>query len=242
MMFSILNMDFSDRVKTRMQAVGINAAELATKVGVSKGAVTHWTNGTNQAGGKRLMRLAEVLECDAGWLISGSSKTYKSPTGRTYGIAEDSDGDIAGISNVGPALQPYREPKTYPLISWIAAGDRAESPDLYAPGDGEELIESTENAGPSGYWLDVKGNSMTSDGSPSFLPGMKILVRPEGYDIINGKFYVAKHRDGETTFKQYMRDAGTEYLVPLNPSYKTVEMDGEWRIIGRVVDAKITGL
>lgn len=220
-MFSILNMDFSDRLKERMKALGISAVDLAALVGVSKGAVTHWTTGSNQAGGKRLMRLAEVLQCDPSWLVSG--------------------GD-AVVSNVGPALQPHRKPKPYPLISWVAAGERAESPDNFTPGDCEELIESTENAGDYGYWLDVKGTSMISDGSPSFPPGIKILVRPEGYDVISGKFYVAKHVDGETTFKQYIRDTGTEYLVPLNPAYKTVEMDGEWRIIGRVVDAKITGL
>lgn len=148
----------------------------------------------------------------------------------------------AGMNNTGPTLQPHRSPQQYPLISWVAAGERAESPDNYCPGDGEEVIESTENAGQHGYWLTVKGHSMKSDGTPSFPEGIKILVRPEGFDLISGKFYVAKHRDGETTFKQYVRDAGTEYLAPLNPAFKTVEIDGEWRIIGRVVDAKITGL
>lgn len=154
----------------------------------------------------------------------------------------DAEPGTEEVTNVAPALQPHRSPQQYPLISWVAAGERAESPDNYCPGDGEEMIESTENAGKAGYWLTVKGHSMKSDGTPSFPEGIKILVRPEGFDVINGKFYIAKHRDGETTFKQYVRDAGTEYLVPLNPAFRTVEIDGEWRIIGRVVDAKITGL
>jgi len=158
------------------------------------------------------------------------------------GLLSRGEGQDSDHGNVSPTLQPHRQPKPYPLISWVAAGERAESPDNYHPGDSEELIESTENAGAAGYWLTVKGKSMTSEGSPSFPPGIKILVQPEGYDVISGKFYIAKHRDGETTFKQYTRDAGTEYLAPLNPAFKTVEMDGEWRIIGRVVDAKITGL
>lgn len=150
--------------------------------------------------------------------------------------------DQAEHSNVAPALQPRRAPRAYPLISWVAAGERAESPDNYYPGDGEEMLESTENAGEHGYWLRVKGRSMTSETPPSFPPGTPILVRPEGFDVISGKFYIAKHRDGETTFKQYVRDAGTAYLVPLNPAFNQVEMDDEWRLIGRVVDAKITGL
>ena len=83
---------------------------------------------------------------------------------------------------------------------------------------------------------------MTSDTPPSFPEGTPILVRPEGFDLISGKFYIAKHRDGETTFKQYVNDGGVEYLAPLNTAFKLVEFDEDWSIIGRVVDAKITGL
>lgn len=255
MAFSILNMDFSDRLKQRMQAVGLNAADLAAKVGVSKGAVTHWTNGTNQANGARLIRLAEILECDPTWLATGGQATlYKLGSGRTViAFTEDEAPqdhiDIPAFirrdpndANVEPALQPTRKAKEYPLISWIAAGERAESPDNHYPGDGEEMLASTENAGAHGYWLKVRGKSMTSDTPPSFPEGTPILVRPEGFELVSGKFYIAKHKDGETTFKQYVRDAGTAYLAPLNPAFKSVEMDDEWRIIGRVVDAKITGL
>ncbi|MCY1287716.1 Peptidase S24-like protein [compost metagenome] len=70
-MFSILNMDFSERVKSRMQALQLSSVELAQLVGVSKGSITHWTNGTNQASGKRLIALANALECNAIWLATG---------------------------------------------------------------------------------------------------------------------------------------------------------------------------
>ncbi|MGA4815423.1 S24 family peptidase [Pseudomonas aeruginosa] len=73
-------------------------------------------------------------------------------------------------------------------------------------------------------------------------PGTPILVQPEGFDLISGKYYVAKHSDGETTFKQYVYDAGVKYLVPLNKAYRTLEMDDDWEIIGRVIDAKVPGL
>ncbi|WP_286978247.1 S24 family peptidase [Pseudomonas sp.] len=228
-------MDFSNRLKNRMRDLGLTGAEIAALVGVSKGAVTHWTNGTNQANGKRLLKLAEVLQCDATWLATGATPSVRRlASGALYAPTAE--------SNVEMALQPGRNAKEYPMISWVAAGDRAESPDNHHSGDGEEMIESTENAGPHGYWLKVKGKSMTSDTPPSFPPGTPVLVQPEGFDVISGKFYIAKHRDGETTFKQYVRDAGTAYLSPLNPAFKSVEMDEEWRLIGRVIDAKITGL
>lgn len=141
-------------------------------------------------------------------------------------------------SNIAPALQPSRGAREYPLISWVAAGDRALSADIFAPGVAEDWLPSTENAGPHGYWLIVRGPSMTSSTPPSFPDGTPILVQPEGFDLVSGKFYIARHQDGETTFKQYIYDSGREYLVPLNKEFKQVEMDDEWDVIGRVVDVK----
>lgn len=142
------------------------------------------------------------------------------------------------LQNVEMALQPSREPRTYPVISWVAAGQRADSPDNFAPGVAEDWLPSTENAGLHGYWLIVKGPSMTSPTPPSFPDGTPILIQPEGFDLVSGKFYIARHRDGETTFKQYIYDAGREYLMPLNSKFDPVEMDDAWDIIGRVIDAK----
>ncbi|WP_239688966.1 LexA family protein [Pseudomonas citronellolis] len=158
-------------------------------------------------------------------------------------------GDLVGSvpvqqqQNVEMILQPSRSPQKYPVISWVAAGERADSPDNFVPGVADEWLTSTENAGKEGYWLRVKGKSMTSDTPPSFPEKTPILVRPEGFDLVSGKFYIARHKDGETTFKQYIYDAGKEYLMPLNVrDFRPVEMDDEWEIIGRVIDAKIIGL
>ncbi|WP_171016290.1 LexA family transcriptional regulator [Pseudomonas sp. F(2018)] len=221
-------MERHERIARAIELSGKRKGEIAAACGVAPSSVTQWISGESKSlKPENLFALAKATGFAAQWL----------------GIGEGPEREqIDEHGNIAPALQPHRSPKHYPLISWVAAGERAESPDNHCPGDGEEMIESTENAGLYGYWLTVKGLSMKSDGTPSFPEGIKILVRPEGFDVISGKFYIAKHRDGETTFKQYVRDAGTEYLVPLNPTFKTVEMDGEWRLIGRVVDAKITGL
>lgn len=151
--------------------------------------------------------------------------------------------EISEMANVGPMLQPRREATEYPLITWVDAGLGIESSASYPTGISDEWLSSTENAGPKGYWLRVKGKSMTSDTHPTFPEGTPILIRPEGFDVISGKFYVARNTvSGETTFKQYMMDAGVGYLVPLNPNYQPVVLDGNWEIIGRAIDAKITGM
>lgn len=232
---------FAERLHDACSAAGIlprgRTAQLARMTGVTAKAAAKWLAGETMPAHDKLETLAAMLGVRHEWLALGGGDMYQ--TANAHGRGEPPK---PSQTNVTPAVQPHRKPREYPLISWIAAGERAESPDNYLPGDGEEMIESTENAGERGYWLTVKGLSMKSEGSPSFPPGIRILVRPEGYDVISGKFYIAKHISGETTFKQYSRDAGSEYLVPLNPAFGTVRMDDDWHIIGRVVDAKIPGL
>ncbi|MGF6695247.1 phage repressor protein C with HTH and peptisase S24 domain/DNA-binding Xre family transcriptional regulator [Metapseudomonas resinovorans] len=70
-----LTMDFPDRIRSRMQALHLGAAELAQLVGVSKGAVTHWTTGANKVSGKNLIALAKALECDVSWLVNDEART-----------------------------------------------------------------------------------------------------------------------------------------------------------------------
>lgn len=141
--------------------------------------------------------------------------------------------------NTQVTQQPYREPRGYPVISWVAAGTWADSCENPPLEEAEDWLDSSEMAGPCGYWLEIDGESMVSPAGFSFPPGTRILIQPEGFDLISGKLYVAKLlTTGETTFKQYARDAGIEYLRPLNPSFRTLEVDENVRIIGRVVDAK----
>ena len=163
-------------------------------------------------------------------------------------VAELTYGGATEHGNVSPAPQPRREPREYPLISWVAAGEACESSVCYPQGIADTWLSSTENAGEGAYWLTVRGHSMTRDVQPSFPEGTYILVRKD-FDLVSGKYYIARNlkgrggdADDSVTFKQYVQDAGIGYLVPLNPQYQTVPMDGTWEIIGRVIDAKIPGL
>lgn len=203
-------------VRDAMAQQGVTQDQLAERIGKTQGAVGHWLNERREPGLADINLMLSVLGLP--------HLSIQMPSER--------------LQNVEMALQPSREPQTYPVISWVAAGQRADSPDNFVPGDAEDWLPSTENAGLHGYWLIVKGPSMTAPTPPSFPDGTPILIKPEGFDLVSGKFYIAKHRDGETTFKQYIYDAGREYLVPLNNDFRQVEMDDAWDIIGRVIDAK----
>ncbi|MBT9570878.1 MAG: helix-turn-helix domain-containing protein [Pseudomonas umsongensis] len=211
-------MDIGQIIRNARKAKKLSLEELAHQVDSDSGNLSRLERGLQSTTPEKLKQIMSVL-----------------------GIKLTPQQD-AVMSNVQMALQPSREPKEYPLISWVIAGEWAESSDNFHPGDADEWIASTENAGDHGFWLTVRGDSMTCAGNPSFPEGSRILVMPEA-DLISGKYYVVKMLDsGESTFKQYIEDAGLKYLRPLNPAYRTIQINGECKFIGRVIDTKMTGL
>lgn len=209
----------------------INQRKIADAAGITPASVNHYLKGINALNVRFASVLARLIEEP----VESFSPRLAAEIAELAGTT--------GHSNVSPMLQPHRQSKEYPLITWVAAGEGVESSGSYPSGISDEWLVSNENAGPRGYWLRVKGRSMTSDSPPSFPEGTPILIQPEGFDLISGKFYIARNTaTGETTFKQYGQDAGNRYLVPLNKEYQTVLMDDSWEIIGRAIDAKITGM
>jgi SOS-response transcriptional repressor LexA len=231
-----MNESFGQRLKKLRKAAGLSQAQLAEACGwKSQSRVGNYETDTREPSFADLQTLADALGKSTHDLMVVSEPIRAVSDPLKARSQESFD------ANVEPAFHPYKKASAYPVISWIAAGERSQSPEQYVPGSGL-AFESDQNAGEYGYWLEVKGGSMTSTTSPTFLPGTYVLVQPEGFDLVSGKYYIAQHRDGETTFKQYVYDAGREYLVPLNPAFETIKMDDDWDVIGRVIDVKITGL
>lgn len=202
--------------KARMSDLRITQEQMAERLGVTQGAVGHWLSGKREPG----LAMINALLAEVG--VPPLSIQHAESQG-----------------NVSATMQPYRASKEYPLISWVAAGMWQESCDNFHPGDADLWLSSHEMAGPHGYWLEIDGESMIPPSGRGFPPGELVLVQPEGFDLISGKLYIAKlMTTGETTFKQYVRDAGIEYLRPFNPAFKTMEIDERVRIIGRVIDSK----
>lgn len=197
--------------------------EIARECGVTPSAVTQWITGDSKSmKPENLFALAQATGVSAEWLANGAGEMI---------------GETAGFdANVEPVPGPVRYYE-YPEISWVQAGMPMEAIEISNVASCE-VHPSDAWAGPHGFWLKVKGPSMTSQNGMSFPEGMVILVAP-GFDVESSQFVVAKMTDtNEATFKQFIWDSGRAFLKPLNPSFPTVEMDGEWVLVGRVVDAK----
>lgn len=75
----MLSEGFAQRLRARMSRLGIQANELAEKIGVTPGAVGNWMSGGNEAKGRNLRKLAGALNCDAMWLSHGESESMIDP-------------------------------------------------------------------------------------------------------------------------------------------------------------------
>ncbi len=126
----------------------------------------------------------------------------------------------------------------YPLLSWVRAGEFTEIDGQYTQHDALRWVDTTKKASSSAFWLEVHGDSMTAPvgSKPSFPEGMLILIDPE-LDVGSGEFCVAV-KDGEATFKKYLRDGWQQFLKPLNPQYPVIPINESCRVIGKVVDAR----
>ena len=226
-----------ERIKAARQYASLTQKQLADAAKVEQPLISQLERGKTQKTAY-LTHIAKACRVSAQWLATGEGEMVPGPYTEDgkLNLQKPRDDLNESHANVVETHQPHRLAKEYPLISWVAAGSWQESCDNFQPGTADEWLLSNENAGKYGYWLEVKGPSML----PTFTPGMRILVRPEGFDIVSGKFYIARLRDsGETTFKQFLRDGGQSYLQPLNPAFPVIPVDESVSIIGQVVDAKL---
>ncbi|EGQ8456718.1 helix-turn-helix domain-containing protein [Parasutterella excrementihominis] len=122
-----------------------------------------------------------------------------------------------------------------PVLSWVQAGTWTESPEQPADGDYDEWVEAPRGASRKAFGLRVQGDSMQAPIGKSFPEGCCIVVDPTK-QADNRSFVVARLADtGEHTFKQLIIDGPHQYLKPLNPSYRTIEVNSEVHVCGVVL-------
>ncbi len=209
--------------ESKKKQLSITQQHIADEMGITQSAVGHYLNGRNALNVSSAMMFAKVLDVQ----IGDFSPALAKEVGLMHSYAE----------NVN-FLGGNESSTSYPVISWVSAGCWAEALEPYAMKDIDEWITSDAHIEGAGFWLRVKGDSMTSPVGISIPEGMAILV-DTGKSPINGSLVVAKLEDtNEATFKKYIEDGGQKFLKPLNPSYPLTPINGNCKIIGVVVEAK----
>ncbi|MDI2589838.1 S24 family peptidase [Pseudomonas sp. 681] len=210
----------AERIKSARNHAKLTQKALAQKVGVEQPVISQLETGKNLQSA-HLPKIAHVCGVNAIWLSEN--------TGPMIGATSTE-------SNVGEARQPV-ESYRYPVISWVAAGAWAEAIEPYPAGFSDRYEFSEYDSKGAAFWLEVKGDSMTSPVGQSITEGTLILVDTEA-EAAPGKLVIAKlPESNEATFKKLVNDGGKLFLKPLNPGYPIEPFDEHCRIVGVVVRA-----
>lgn len=222
--------EFAQRLKTAAKQAGYEerglGALLAKITDSTPKAASKWLSAESIPRPEKMAVIAKKLKVSQQWLQFGEGSEIREPR-PNY-----------SSSNV-EAAPSVKESKTAPVISWVQAGEWSEAVDIHQPGYGDSFEPVPDNSGSNVFWLRVMGDSMTAPSGTSVPEGHLILVDPDG-DPVNGSLVVAKLVDSqEVTFKKLVIDSGFRYLKPLNPDYKTIQINGNCRIVGVVIEAKV---
>lgn len=216
-------MIWTDLVKARIKELGITQEKLAELVNVTPGGMGHWLNQRREPSLNQIASILKVLNLDTLTLYSDGTLEYP-------------DEAWANVRRI--EVQPKYQ-NSFPLLSSVQAGAWSEAVEPYRLDEISHWYETTERASERSFWLEVEGDSMTSATGVSFPEGTLVLVDTEK-DYQNGSLVVAKLTDvNNATFKKLVIDAGQKYLKPLNTAYQMMPINGNCRIIGVVIDAKL---
>jgi SOS-response transcriptional repressor LexA len=118
-----------------------------------------------------------------------------------------------------------------PIVSEVEAG-RYTTIDNFKLRRGQKMVPINVEIRRHTFALRVHGDSMISESHDSFPEGSVLIVEPD-MEAISGDYVIAKNLEGETTFKQLVKDGGEYFLKPLNPRYPIRPL-GTAEIIGVV--------
>lgn len=211
--------------KAKKKSLGISQEKIAIEglKANSQSAASHYLTGRNALNIEAAAVFARYLQVPVSEFSERLAKEIR-------GMSETSD---SNISETRQQTESYR----YPVISWVAAGAWAEAVEPYPAGFSDRYEFSEYDSKGPAFWLEVKGDSMTSPVGQSITEGTLILVDTEA-EAAPGKLVIAKLPDSnEATFKKLVNDGGKLFLKPLNPSYPIEVFDERCRVVGVVVRA-----
>lgn len=210
--------EMKDRIRSRRLQLEITQQSLAKQLGVSRVSVTKWESGTTKPDGENLHQLALTLATSPEWLL--------------YGKGENQPDDTKLIPFI-------KSPTIVPIISAVQAGAWTDSCSAARLSDVISWTQTTANVSDEVFGLLVRGESMTNpNGLPSIPEGSIVIVEPNygQLDDLYGKIVVAiLDGSSEATVKKLVWDSPHSYLMPLNPAFKPILIDGNCRIVGKVV-------
>lgn len=224
-----MSLEIAERLKQLRLKAGFEQAELASQLGYkSDSTISKWESGKTLPTGRRLSRLAELLNTSTDYILYGQEN--QSPQLNTIFSQLEKDRKEKVIDFAQSELDeqirlstPRFEYKVYEKLS--AGGGFS----YYNDGNYDSVFYEEELDHDFASW--IFGDSM----NPVYLNGEVALIKQTGFDY-DGAVY-AVDWDGQTYIKKVYREEDGLRLVSLNPKYKDkfAPYDEDPRIIGIIV-------
>ena len=202
-----------ERIRSRRKALKLTQLVVASGIGVSHVAVSQWEKDETVPRGENLLRLAELLQCTAAWIIDGEGEVFAAPL------------NVSGVSAL-------------PLITLAQAAAWMQEQRLLIQQQATRFLYSDSRLSESALAITLEDTAM----QPDYRPGDTLIfdpaVNPQPGDVvlahING---VAQVRIYRLMAEQH--DEEIFSLRPLNDDFP-VHASSEKRIelIGTMMEMR----
>lgn len=211
-------MNTADRIKLRMQELGLKGVDVTSVIGISSGGVSQWTSGTHKPSGDNLLKLAKLLKCSPEWILGEQD-------------------DLEPIDTY-PTVEPDSNlARLIPMISWKKAYSIGSNHDNLSKQDVLGWAPAFQTCSSGSFALTVKGDGMVSPypGDRSYPDGTIIYIDPQKTPKPNQRILTTAPGYDEPLFRTLVLESGKFFLKPLNPQYPMIEVDDDVHIIGVIV-------
>lgn len=208
---------FSDRILAQRKKLNLTQSDVAKKIGIARVSYTQWELGETNPKGENLLKLATVLQCSPGWIMSGKGHT------------DDMESNV----ELAPRLKGM-----IPVINEVQAGIWSDIKDSFLESDAIEWISTTRTFSKFAFALRVVGDSMFCHGNPKSLSeGQIVIIDPESTPSHRDVVVAMLGNTDKATVKQLLIDGNDRILNPLNERYKPIPVTEDVNIVGVVMDA-----
>ena len=202
---------FSNRLNTAMRIRNIKATELSEKTGIAKSSLSEYINGKYEAKQDGVYLLAKALDVNEAWLM---------------GLDVPMERKIDKID--------INDKQAFPLLGTVKAGyDYLASENIIGYVNLDRNVPNPEEY----FALKVIGDSM----QPVLYDDDIVIVHSQN-DIESGQVGIILINGDEATVKRIVKHDDYIELISFNSYYppKKITKDIEFKIIGKVVEARIS--
>ena len=203
--------NFADRLKKAMELRNMKASELSERAQIPKSAISQYLSGLYEAKQKSIFKLAKILNVSEGWLM---------------GLDVPMERKIDKID--------INDKQVFPLLGTVKAGyDYLASENIIGYINLDKNVPNPEEY----FALKVTGDSM----QPVLYDGDIVIVHSQN-DIESGQVGIILINGDEATVKRIIKHDDYIELISFNSYYppKKITKDIEFKIIGKVVEARIS--